>query len=167
MDYIQKTEDEDALCQKVCDCIKNAYIKYVSRADEARFIFKPINDRLVSCSYRDILFFETDLIKNTKRIILHTKRRQYSFYGTISKLLKELPKGQFIKCHKSTIVNIESLTESCREDLLNDRDYMVMSDGTECNVAIRKRKELLRIMDSIFGVTSEPLSEGITLLNLG
>jgi len=146
MAYIQKTgaSDEKTIQQKICECIKNAYNKHVTRADDGRFIFKSINGRLISCDYGDILFFET--LKGSKRLVLHTKKRQYTFYGTINDLTKTLPKGHFFKCHKSSIVNVNNLTEFSKEELLNGKDYIIMPDGTECNVAIRKRKELLNMM---------------------
>lgn len=148
MAYIQKADldssNEETVRQKIIDCIKNAYNKHVTRAEGGRFIFKAINGRMVSCEYGDILFFETD--KGTKRIILHTKKRQYAFYGTVNELTKQLPKGHFFRCHKSSIVNVNNLTEGCKEGLQMGKDYMVMPDGTECYVAVRKRKELLNMM---------------------
>ena len=139
MAYINKNDAN--LEEKICDCIKNAYAKHVSRADEGRFIFKSLNGRQVAVSYSDILFFETQ--KASKRLLLHTKKRQYSFYGTISELVKTLPKGHFFRCHKSSIVNVNNLTD--RQSLQAGKDYMVMQDGTECYVAQRKRKELLNM----------------------
>ena len=149
MAYIQKSEDERLLKQKITDCIKNAYNKHVARADDGRFIFKSINGRMVSVYYGDILFFETDPIKGTKRIILHTKKRQYVFYSTISELAKNLPSGQFFRCHKSSIVNVNNLTEDCIEDLRLSKDSIVMSDGTECYVAVRKRNSLMNMMKKL------------------
>ena len=153
MAYIQKTADTEIVKEKICGCIKNAYDKYVARAYDNRFIFKSINGRMISCEYGDILFFETDPQKGTKRLILHTKRRQYAFYGTISELIKTLPKGQFFKCHKSSLVNINNITSDCTEDLEQGKDYIIMPDGTECYVAVRKRKELLKMIPRVTGTS--------------
>jgi len=148
MAYIQKTDNECVVCQKVAECIKNAYKKHVSRAYATPFIFKSANGRTVSCEYGDILFFETDVQKDAKRIILHTKNRQYTFYGTIKELAKELPNGHFLKCHKSSIVNVDNLIEDCKEDLEQGKDYMLMSNGAECPVSTRKRRALLKLMEA-------------------
>ena len=148
MAYIQKTDDENIICQKVADCIKNAYNKHVSRAYATPFIFKSANGRTVSCEYKDILFFETDPLKGIKRIILHTKSRQYTFYGTIGELARELPNGHFFQCHKSGIVNVDNLTQDCKEDLEQGKDYMLMSNGAECPVSIRKKRALLKLMEA-------------------
>ena len=148
MAYIQKTDDENIVCQKVADCIRNAYSKHVSRAYATPFIFKSANGRTVSCEYGDILFFETDAEKGAKRIILHTKSRQYTFYGTIKDLTRELPNGHFFQCHKSSIVNVDNLTKDCKEDLEQGKDYMQMSNGAECPVSSRKRRALLKLMET-------------------
>ena len=142
MAYIQKTDDE-SISKKVAECIKNAYSKHISRAYATPFIFKSANGRTVSCEYGDILFFETDPQKSVKRIILHTKSRQYAFYGTIGELAKELPKGHFFRCHKSCIVNVDNLTNNCKDDLEQGKDYMIMPNGAECLVSVRKKRALL------------------------
>ncbi|MCL2204805.1 MAG: LytTR family DNA-binding domain-containing protein, partial [Defluviitaleaceae bacterium] len=132
MAYIQKSDDEKLVCKKVAECMKNAYSKHISRAYATPFIFKSANGRTVSCEYGDILYFETDAQKGVKRILLHTKARQYTFYGTINELTATLPKGQFFRCHKSAIVNVGNLTEDGREDLMQGKDRMLMPNGTEC-----------------------------------
>ena len=148
MAYIQKTPDANAVRQKICECIKNAHTKYVTRADKGRFIFKSTNGRKVACYYDDILFFETDPLKD-KQVVLHTYKRQYAFYDTINGVYKNLPKGQFFKCKNSNIVNVNNLTEDCLESLIRHKEYMIMPDGTECSVAFRKRKELIRLMSTV------------------
>ena len=144
LDYIQK-DDEDILHQRICNCIQNAYQKHVSRADEGSYIIKTQNGCRVSCAYSDILFFETDPLA-ARRLILHTKKRQYSFYGTLDKLFKELPKSSFFQCHKSFVVNLDNLSEKCKDDLTLGKDSIIMSNGSECRVSSRKRKNLLRLI---------------------
>lgn len=50
--------------------------------------------------YRDILYFEAC----EKKIFLRMKNQEVCFYGTLSKLEAQLP-GDFIRCHKSYIIN--------------------------------------------------------------
>ena len=152
MAYINKAIGELAITSKIYDCIDNAYKKYITHKNDACFIFKSINSRLVACDYEDILFFETDTHKDTKRIILHTKKRQYTMYGkTIKELSHLLPQDQFYKCSKSSIVNINHLTEDCAEDLIQNKGYIIMPDGTECAVADSKNRELLELINAGFG----------------
>jgi len=139
--YIQKTTS-DIVCQKVCDCILNAYEKHVSRADDG-YIFRAQNGRLVSCDYKDILFFETDP-SGKRQLILHAKKRHYIIYSTLNDLSNALPVGLFFRCHKSFIVNVSNLTKSCIDSLSQGKDKMLMPDGTECLVSMRKRRSLLR-----------------------
>ena len=56
--------------------------------------------------YREILFFEA----GNKRLTLHMQRREIPFAGTLEKLAEELPE-EFIRVHKSFIVNRSAITE--------------------------------------------------------
>jgi len=145
--YIQKS-DMDTVRQKVFECIQNAYQKHVSRADNGYYVFKTQSGRFVSCEYEDILFFETDPL-GKRLLILHTKKRHYTIQTTLQNLTAELPAGLFFKTHKSYIVNINSITSSCIDDLNQGKDRMIMPDGTECLVSIRNRRSLQKLLNSI------------------
>lgn len=56
--------------------------------------------------YRDILMFES----RNKRIYLHLQRKEVPFPGTLEKLMEILPE-QFIRVHKSIIVNRGRISE--------------------------------------------------------
>ena len=141
--YIQKADDVKAVRLKLCKCIKNAYHKHVSRSDDGCYIFKTQNGQRVSCEHKDMLFFEIDP-HDSRRVILHTKKKQHTFYGALNQLSKKLPQGLFFRCHKSYIVNVGNLTEACIEFLTQGKDKMIMSNGCKCSVAARRRKELLK-----------------------
>jgi two-component system response regulator AgrA len=144
LDYIQK-DTEDIVCKRVFECIHNAYQKYVDRSYSGRFIFKSRNGCKISCAYNDILFFET-ASNAPRRIVLHTRKRQYTFYGTLDNILEELPRHNFIQCHKSFVVNVDNLTEKCRQDLIQGKDKITMPNGSDCYVSVRKRKDLIRVI---------------------
>lgn len=57
--------------------------------------------------YRDILYYEA----RNKRLILHLRRREIAFGGTLEKLEEELPPG-FLRTHKSFIVNTGAVVET-------------------------------------------------------
>jgi len=139
--YIHK-ENAGNIQQKICDCISDAYNKHVSRSDDGRYIFKTSGGRKVSCLYNDILFFETD--KGTKRIIMHTHKRQHVFYGSLDDVVKSLPDGLFYQCHKSYVVNKKHVTNNCIHDLKQGKGHMTMSNGSICLVSSRKRNGLLK-----------------------
>ena len=146
LDYIKKTDDENAIRQKVCGCIKDAYDKHISYSEDRYFTFKLQNGGQVSCEHQDILFIETDP-EYSKRVILHTKKRQYVFYGSLRKLSKQLPKRLFFQCHQSFMVNLDNISEIAKTSLNQGNDKFTMQNGAQCFVSARKRNELLRLID--------------------
>ena len=56
--------------------------------------------------YNDILFFEASI----KKVNLHTSGQQIGYYDSIEKLTGTLPEN-FIRCHRSYIVNIHKVEE--------------------------------------------------------
>jgi len=116
LDYIQKSDDGSTQ-QRIGTCIQNAYQKHVARSNSASYVFKAQNECKISCEYSEILFFETDPL-SPRKLILHTKSKQYTFYGSLDKLFEKLPKSSFFKCHKAFVVNLDNITEQCKDDLL-------------------------------------------------
>jgi len=146
--YIQKSE-EHLVRQSICNCISDAYNRHVSRSDDGCYIFKSQSGRKVSCNHNEILFFETDS-QGSKRIILHTKKRQYVFYGSIDEAEKMLPSGQFFRCHKSFIVNVGNLTRANKIELNQKSDRITMPDGFACSVSSRKKGNLTKFLETKF-----------------
>jgi len=144
VDYIQKG-NEDELRERIKACVYRARQKYAKRHDGSRYNFKLPKGTDVSCNYEDILFFETDP-SVSHRVILHTKRMQYVYYYTLDKVLKELPKNMFFRCHRSFIVNLCNLTETCKTELMQGKPAMTMPNGVECKVSSGNRKALLNFM---------------------
>ena len=145
--YIQKEADADVR-KKIRSAIDSANQKHIARPDEGSYIFQSQNGIKVSCSFDDILFFEADS-SGTNRVILHTKKRLYVFYGSLEKILADLPVGQFYRCHKSCIVNVGNLTKRCRDALSQGNDRMPMQDGSECYVSSRKKRGLINLLNSV------------------
>lgn len=140
--YIQK--EEKSLRQKITECLEDAYDKHVSRPNGSCYIFKGENGRRISCEFDDILFFETEA---PKRVILHTKKRRYKFYGTFSEIVQALPVGLFFPCHKSYIINVSNIDESAAQDLRLGKDKIIMPDGAACQVSARKKGGLLKLLE--------------------
>ena len=144
LDYIHKLDD-DTVSLAVCSCIENAYQKHVSRSDNGYFIFQLPQNRKISCCYDDILFFEIES-PGSKRVILHTKKRVYTFWSSLESIAGSLSSGLFFRCHKSYLVNIESLTDKVVDELRQGADIIVMPNGAECHVSTRKAKYLLSFL---------------------
>lgn len=144
--YIHKDSD-DIIKQKVCDCIKNAYSKHVSRSNTGNFIFTEPGRQKISCEFEDILFFET-ASQGSKQVILHTKKRQYVFYASLDEIAKLLPIGMFYKCHKSYVINMCQLSAENKLDLENGCDRITMPNANECLISKRKKYSLLKILET-------------------
>ena len=56
------------------------------------------------------------------------------------------PNSDFFECHKSFVVNLNNLTELCKDNLEKDKGYMTMSNGSRCYVSSRKRNKLLKLI---------------------
>lgn len=72
--------------------------------NEEAFSFKG-RDGVVRVLYKDILYFEA----KDKKLYLCTEKAEYAFYDTLENLILSLPE-QFIRCHKSFIVNSQYVT---------------------------------------------------------
>lgn len=70
--------------------------------------------------YREILFFEA----REKRLYLHLRRKEIPFPGTLERLLDSLPE-QFLRIHKSVIVNRNRITE-----IQFGQNQLVLEGGT-------------------------------------
>ena len=147
LDYVQKG-NEDEVYQRVTECINRAHQKYIARHEATRFSFKVPSRGELSCRYEDILFFEADPSVPC-RIILHTDTIQYTYYYTLDKLLKELPKNIFFKCHRSYIVNLNNITENCRIELAQGKGNITMPNGAECKVSVGNRRALLKFLEVV------------------
>ena len=121
---------------------------HVSRADEGSYTFKTPTGKQVSCMLDDILFFTTGAA-NSGQVILHTKKRQYTFYGALDNVASTLPAGQFFRCHKSYLINVGNITEGGKQSLSNGNDRIIMPDGMDCLVSFRKRKTLFNLLESL------------------
>jgi len=149
LDYVQKGNDEEVQ-KHIIECIERVSKKQVAR-DEKRYHFKIPNGGEDSCRYDDILFFEADP-SVPHRIILHTKRLTYAHYQRLEKLEKELPASFFFKCHRSYIVNLTNLTETCKHELVQGKNGVTMPNGAVCKVSAGNKKALIKYMEVSLGM---------------
>ena len=148
LDYICKT-DEDDVRQKVCDCIKHVHNLYLSHQNKNYFTFKVVGEHNITCFHDQILFFEAGL-KGDKQIVLHTEKKQYTFYGVLKNVANSLPKNLFFMCHRSFVVNISKIPESGILKLKLGKNFVTMPNGYNCQVSFRKRRQLLKMVEVLF-----------------
>lgn len=132
--YIKKT-DTDYVFTQICKSIENAYQKHTSRLNTGCFTFKTPDNRYVSLDYDDIYFFKSDH-KDSRRVIVYSNIRPYTFYETLNKL-QNLLNDDFFRCHKSYIVNLKNIQE-----LSGNNDTILMKNGVTCLVSARKKSAL-------------------------
>jgi len=73
--------------------------------NEDIFVFKA-DGATKRVPFNDILFFEA----SSKKVMIHTKGQEISYYDSIENLAKSLP-PYFVRCHRSYIVNIKKIKE--------------------------------------------------------
>jgi DNA-binding LytR/AlgR family response regulator len=134
------------MSRQIGECIDDSYEKHITHLQSSSFTFKENGGSRISCAFDDIQFFETEP-GNSKLIVLHAKKRSYKFYGTINDIVKELPTGQFFRCHKSYIINMAHLTDESVSGLRHGKGTVMMPNGEACYVSARRKSGLIRLMD--------------------
>jgi len=83
--------------------------------------------------YSQILFFEA---KN-KKIYACTVNNKYAFYDTLNHLEKELPREQFIRCHRSFIVNRKVIS-----NIKLSKNHLELQDKIKIPLSRRYKKAI-------------------------
>ena len=107
MDYIIKSMHRN-IKERVESCILTAYERHKQMTPIDKVFQIKVEDRQINVKYTDILFFETS--DKIHRIKLHAKNRQLEFYGSL-KHIEDALGGQFIRSHKSFLVNRDNISE--------------------------------------------------------
>lgn len=92
----------------------------------------------ISIPYENIIFFETE---KSHTIFLHTTSGIYSFSGTLTQVtafFKEI--DCFLPVGQSFLINLNHVSGQIENDL-------VMSDGSIVQIPLRKRKEILTLIE--------------------
>lgn len=96
--------------------------------------FLKINKKNTFIDLKDILFIE----KAGVRIIYHTYQTDYVSYNSFNKLI--LPEN-FIRCHKSFIVNIDNISNISYTD-----NIIYMKNGSTCYIGPKYKNSLLEVI---------------------
>lgn len=105
------------------------------RADKlgGTFVYKKGSESY-KISIKEIIYFES----NGREIRIVTIDGEDAFYGTMDQVLKEVGKYQFIKIHRSYIVNYRHIATFKYEEV-------IMSDGIKIPISQPRRKEVREI----------------------
>lgn len=120
----------------------NLFEKILVRLEEIRALenknkvlsFKT-KDCIFQVRYEEIYYLE----KNGRKIILYTEDNAYDFYGSLKKLLLELPQDIFLQCHQGYAVNMTKVREMEVDEIqfIKIKNKVPVSRRYKCKVTDR------------------------------
>ena len=109
--YILKTDLVNAFDRIFGECLKE-----LSKSDEGFYAVKTASS-VKNIPLNDIFYFES----NKRVLVVHTKSDEYSFYGKLDQVEKDLDGKDFIRTHQSYFVNAKKIKSVSKDsaELLN------------------------------------------------
>lgn len=108
--YILNTELQHAFRKVLEECVAE-----LAAAPQKMFTFHA-DMRDITVYLADILYFES----SRRQITVHLKNEDYTFYGKLDALEKDLADRDFVRCHQSFLVNAKQI-KSVQNDALQLR----------------------------------------------
>jgi two-component system LytT family response regulator len=106
-------------------------------------------ERLVVKSAGRIFFLnveEIDWIEAAENYVrLHTGRESHLIHGTMNKLASRLDPAQFLRIHRSTIINVKRIKEL--QPMFHGEYVVTLRDGTQLNSGRSYRQKLQSLLD--------------------
>jgi len=134
MDFVLKDNPAEAKV-KIRECLLNAMERYSLQTNKTHKVYTiETGGRKISIDYDDIFFFETS--GNIHKVILHAKDHQIEFPGTMKELISTLD-DNFVRCHRSFIVNKNNIKEADVK-----KRIIYFDNGETCLMSTRRMKEL-------------------------
>lgn len=94
------------------------------------------NTQTIICE-NDIEYIKRDGMK----LVFHTESQEYESYSSFNKIQAILPKN-FIRCHKSFIVNIDKITG------IKASDNTIYFDNTQCLIGPKYKNNFMEVLDN-------------------
>ncbi|MBY0121817.1 LytTR family DNA-binding domain-containing protein [Bacillus sp. S/N-304-OC-R1] len=147
IDYILKPYDENRL-KKTLEKVKKLQTNGnqsvppapLMKSDRSDKIPVNIDERIILLNYSEILYLESSEGKCT----IKTKGQEYKLSETLVALEKKLNKRQFLRVHRSYIVNIDQIGEI--EPWFNSTYNLIMKDKSKVPVSRTYVKELKQLI---------------------
>jgi two-component system, LytTR family, response regulator NatR len=127
-DYIMKPYTKDRLVKSI-----QRYIEKSKSAEIAGRLFLKQKNDIHIIRKKDIVFIE----RSGRSTTIHTKTGKIKTYQTLNELEGELRERDFIRSHRSFIINIHFVKNF---SLYAKNSYLVMFEGLEENAMITKEK---------------------------
>lgn len=139
LDYIIK-DDFQEVSERVGECIRYIYNKYVTEPAEKEVFYIKSNDKIILMEYNKIIMFET--AANAHKVILHGEQRQVEFYGSMKEVEKALDM-RFFRSHKSFIINKDKIRDVDKKNRI-----ITMNNGVQCLVSVRAVKHIKKLFEN-------------------
>jgi two-component system LytT family response regulator len=115
-------------------------------------LLEDIHKRLVVKSAGRIFFLnveEIDWVEAAENYVrLHTGRESHLIHGTMNKLASRLDPTQFLRIHRSTIINVRKIKEL--QPMFHGEYIVTLRDGTQLNSGRSYRRKLQNLLDDSF-----------------
>lgn len=107
-----------------------------SGAEEARFVFVPVDKRNVKVCLNDILFVES----KRDYVLIKTLNKEVVTHQTLSYMEERLPTSQFLRVHRSFIINVKMI-ESWSNNEVEFKETAIPIGRTYKREALKKLAE--------------------------
>ncbi len=132
-DYLLKPLSYVAFLKSV-EKVNNRYFNRSSSEHTDRdYIFLRSGNRTVRVNFGDILYIESkreylDIVLSTDEVV--------TVHGSLGSMLEKLPEGQFLKVHRSFIVNLEEVRVLERNSILFGKQHIPVNE--QARSAVRR-----------------------------
>ena len=75
------------------------------------------------------------------KLVFHTDTRDYIIYNSFNKIKNLLP-SQFVRCHKSYIVNINKIT-----DIDPSQNIISLSNSEKCYIGPKYKNDFMEVLN--------------------
>lgn len=90
------------------------------------YLFVKADSQLKRINYNDIIYFEG--LKDYVQIFLTSIKSPIIFHATMKSIEKKLPQNQFMRVHRSYIVNLDKIKTIERYRIIFDKTYIPVSE---------------------------------------
>lgn len=147
IDYILKPFDEDRIMHTL-DKLKNLQkigkgdipVPYYLQNDRHRKIAVSADEKIVLLPFAEILFIESF----EGKCMIKTLKQKYKINETLVVAEKKFNQAQFLRVHRSYIVNLDQIEEI--RPWFNSTCNLIMKDGSKVPVSRTYMKELKRVI---------------------
>lgn len=138
-DYLVKPFELPRLMKTLQRCKK--WLNQPLKNDQIEEIFIKVGGKYVKILLNDLIYIET--VKNY--VVFYTRDRSYLMYSTLKNIDGQLNNPQFVKVHRSYIVNTNHIVG------IDDNSLLIFHKGKETDIPISrsKRPELMQAIHRV------------------